>query len=497
MTATVPEFGTINYIVLGVYVAGVIAIGLLFAGRQNSIVDYFLAGRRLPWLAVAMSMYASVTSAMTFMGLPGLAYGQNISLLIVCLMSPLIAPILIFRIYPLYRRLNLTTSYEYIALRFGRRARVAAATLFVLARLGWLGTVIYAPALALHVTTGISMMFAVVIIGVIATVYCVLGGLSAVVWTDVPQFIIMISGVALILAIQHFAVDDGLAGALREAHAADKIAVFDWSFKPTQMTALAVAIAYAFMLIQDYGVDQVSVQRLLAVKSDRGVGFAIAFNALTDFFIIGALLLAGLGFFAYYNQHPGLLPGNVRQDMILPWFVIHELPDGISGLIIAAIFAAAMSSVDSGLNSLTTVILHDVAAPLCGGSSGQMHSISTARILTAVLGIAASVVALFVYQYIGGIIKAFYTFMGLFSAPVLALFLLGMVTRRAHFNGWLIGAAVSITAVLVIQRGGWLHEIYFFPFSAIMTVVIALAVSGVIPDHGTNPAFTWREVMRQ
>ncbi|HMO50506.1 MAG TPA: sodium/solute symporter [Kiritimatiellia bacterium] len=496
MTSDPGQFGALNYAILTLYLIGMIAVGAYFSRRQQSLQDYFLGGRRLPWLAVGMSMYASVTSAMTFMGLPGRAYSQNISLLVVCLMSPLIAPVLIYLIFPLYRKLGLTTSYEYIAMRFGRCARIAVSGLFVLARLSWIGTVIYAPSLALHVTTGIPLAIAALIIGLLATVYCVLGGLSAVIWTDVPQFIIMIGGAIWVAVLLSGLVPDGVVGILREGHLADKLMIFDWTLKPDHMTALAVALAYGFILIQDYGVDQVSVQRLLAVKTDRGVARAVIFNAVTDFFIIGLLLLIGLGLFVYYQQHPGQLPDGIAADRVLPWFILHQLPAGISGLIIAALFAAAMSSVDSGLNSLTTVILNDIAGPLTGRKAESVFSVGLARVLTAVLGLLATAVAIGVYRYIGDIIRAFYTFMGLFSAPVLAFFLLGMLTRRAHALGWGVAAATSIALILTIKRLGWLHEIYFFPASTLFTFICGYLLSLVLPVRGSHSTFTWRGVLR-
>lgn len=493
------SFGTLNYLVLGVYVAGMIAIGLLFAGRQSSLQQYVLAGRALPWFAVAMSMYASVTSAMTFMGLPGMAYRQNLSLLVVSLMSPLVAPVLIFLIYPLYRRLQLTTSYEYILQRFGPRARYAVSALFICARLSWLATVIYAPALALHVTTDVPLGLAIVLIGGMATVYCVLGGISAVVWTDVPQFIIMIGGAIWIAVEICLAVPGGFTGILAEGHAADKLIAFNWSFHLGEMTALGVAIAYFFILIQDYGVDQVSVQRLMAIKTDRGVTKAILFNALTDFVIIALLLFVGLGLFVFYQQHPGHLPPDLRPDRILPWFILHELPAGVSGILIAALFAAAMSSVDSGLNSLTTVILNDIAGPLTAraGETNRWLSVHRARWITLLLGITASLVALLVYDRIEGIIRAFYTYMGLFSAPVLALFLLGMLTRKANALGWMLATGLSITAVLTIKHQGLMDEIHLFPFSTLFTFILGYVFSFLIPDTQTNPDASWNGVMRR
>ncbi len=492
-------FGALNYLVLGSYITAMIAIGLAFAGRQSSLQHYVLAGRSLPWIAVAMSMYASVTSAMTFMGLPGMAYRQNLSLLVVSLMSPLVAPILIFLIYPLYRRLRITTSYEYILHRFGPRARYAVAGLFICARLSWLATVIYAPALALHVTTDVPLGLAIVLIGGMATIYCVLGGLSAVVWTDVPQFIIMIGGAVWIAAEICLSVPGGFTGILAEGHAADKLVAFNWSFRLGEMTALGVAIAYFFILIQDYGVDQVTVQRMMAIKDDRGVTKAILFNAVTDFVIIALLLFVGLGLFIFYQQHPGHLPPDLRPDRVLPWFILHELPAGISGLLIAALFAAAMSSVDSGLNSLTTVILHDIAGPLRtrSGGTNPWLTVNRARLLTFLLGVTASLVALLVYQKIEGIIRAFYTYMGLFSAPVLALFLLGMLTRSANALGWMLATLVSITTILTIKHLDLMDEIHLFPLSTLLTFILGFGLSHLIPDRQTNPNASWSDVMRR
>ena len=150
-------FSPLNLVILAVYLTAMVLIGLRFAGRQKTGEDYFLAGRKMPWLPVAMSMFASLTSATTYLALPGKAYGENISLVVVCFVSPLLAPFLIFVFYPFYRRLRVTTSYEYLGARFGRRARVAASALFLLARLGWLGAVIYAPALALSTVSGLSL----------------------------------------------------------------------------------------------------------------------------------------------------------------------------------------------------------------------------------------------------------------------------------------------------------------------------------------------------
>jgi Na+/proline symporter len=170
------EFGVLNTGILVVYLAGMVSIGVVLAGRQRTTEDYFLAGRNMPWLAVGMSMFASLTSATTYMGVPAFAYGQNVAMIFGVVMSLAAAPILARLFYPVYRRHRVTTSYEYIQLRYGPNARRAVSALFVLGRLGWLGIVIYAPAKAMSVASGMPLNLAIALMGLLAVTYTVLGG---------------------------------------------------------------------------------------------------------------------------------------------------------------------------------------------------------------------------------------------------------------------------------------------------------------------------------
>ncbi|QHI69354.1 sodium:solute symporter family transporter [Tichowtungia aerotolerans] len=470
----------INLAVLLAYLTVMVWIGLRFAGRQKTANDFFLAGRNMPWLAVAMSMYASLTSAVTYMGLPGLAYRSNVTLLAVAIVSPLLAPILIFLFYPVYRKLNITTSYEYIGIRFGPVARKTAAALFLLARLGWMATVIYAPAMALSIATGLPLLASILLMGLLATLYTVAGGLAAVLWTDVVQFVMLIGGaifVAGVLCVKH---PDGMSGILSFAHSHDHLQL-DGSLSLWRMTLTGVAISFFFQMMQDYGTDQVTVQRLLSTKTKGGMARAIAFNAGVDFCIISLLLFIGLGLFAYYELNPGLLPETISGDKIFPHFIISALPSGISGLLIAAIFAAAMSSMDSGINSMATVVVHD----FIGEGKRPVHR---ARIVTAVLGGLATglSVMLFFVAKAEGIIKTFATFMGLFSAPVLALFLFGLLTKRGSFKAWLPAAVIGIIFTFWLQRTevSW---IWYFPFGFAATFVQSVLFSSISAGFSPDP----------
>jgi SSS family transporter len=483
------QFGTLNTLILALYLAGMIGIGLFFSGKQRNAEMFFLGGRKLPWLAVAMSMYASLTSAVTYLGLPGTAYSENIALIIVCIMSPIVAPFILLLFYPLYHRLQVTTSYEYIEKRFGPSARYGVAGLFVLARLGWLGTVVYAPAMAMAIVTGLPLWSCICMMGLLATAYTALGGLAAVVWTDVVQFIILIGGAIWVTFSLINGIEGGAETILQLAKETGRLHIADWKIDLFAMSGPIVAVSFFFQLMQDYGTDQVTVQRLMATGSLRKTVKSVTFNACTDFFIIGLLLFIGLGLFAFFQGQQ--LPDAITGDKVMPYYIIKYLPQGISGLLITAVFAAAMSSMDSGINSIATVIINDFKNPLSKNTQYAVRNndVSLARTITIVLGIASTLLAFYV-STIGGIIKAFASFMSLFSAPVLALFLLGVLTRRGNFYGWLVGLALSVPATLWLQKVVEAHWVYYFPFSFLIAFLTALLTSCLFKTEETSKKLT-------
>jgi len=478
------EFGTLNTVVLMAYLAGMVLIGIALAGRQKTSEDYFLAGRNMPWLAVGMSMFASLTSATTFMGVPAFAYAHNMAMIFGVAMSLVAAPILIRLFYPFYRRHRVTTSYEYILMRFGPGARSVVSALFVLGRLGWLGIVIYAPAKAMSVVSGMPLSMAIGLMGLLAVLYTVLGGLSAVIWTDVVQFVILVGG-AIWLAVSLAGQVPGGAGQIIEvAREANKFDVFNWR-DMSELTALSAMIGWFFVFLNDYGTDQVTVQRLMSVRTDRGVTWAIVFNAINDLLINGLLIFIGLGLFAYFAAFPERLGPEAGTDGILPYYIMHSLPPGVSGLMITAIFAAAMSSVDSGINSLSTVLINDYVRPLRRNPIDSRQEVTLARVLTIVLGLFSVLAAVFAAR-VGNIVQMWMRIVGLFAAPVLSIFVLGMFTRTARFSGWLIGALLGIGLILFIQfqYADQIMEVWYFPISFIITTCTGYVASRLINKLG-------------
>lgn len=485
------SFGAVNYAVLAIYLVGMMWIGIATAGKQKSTRDFFLAGRNVPWIAVAMSVFATITSAISYMGTPGLVYAENVTTYVGPLMMPIVAPVIIVLFLPFYQRLQVTTSYEYIYRRFGPRARYAVSLLFLGARLGWLGTVIFAPSLGLAVVTGIPIWLSILAMGALSVIYTTMGGMTAVIWTDVAQFLILVGGAIVVAGALIWQVPGGLPGIVRVASEGGRLNLHEFWPSLTHMTVTAVALSYFLQFMHDYGVDQITVQRLLAAKDFRGMVRATLMNALFTVLIMGTLAFIGLGLFAYYSTGQGALPKGLSADRIFPYYVVHVLPTGVSGLVIAAVFAAAMSSVSSGINSVVTVIVNDFVVPLRKTARTDHEDVQLARTLTAVIGVFAIGIAFFA-STIGEIMKASQTFLGLFSGPVLALFLLGMLTRRASFAGWLVGAVTALTSTVWVQRNTDVHFVYYFPMSFAIAFVVGLAIGAVFPSkHAAEGLTVW------
>ena len=477
-------FSPLNTVVLFVYLASMLGIGVYFSRKQKSTHDFFLAGRKMHWLIVSFSMFASLTSAVTYMGVPAMAYSENISMVVVCVVSPLLVPVLVVVFYPFYQRLKVTTSYEYVGQRFGYPARTAVSALFILARLGWLGTVIYAPSVALSVVTGIPEWQAILMMGLIATGYTALGGVSADIWSDLVQFAIMLIGAGWIVWSLAADVPGGVGGIVEAARASGNLKVFQWKFSLYEMTGIVVAVSFFFQMMQDYGTDQTTVQRLMATPTLKGIRKAIIVNAAVDFLFIGTLLFIGVGLFAYYSGGAAMPPEGLSNNHLLPYYIIHALPDGVSGLLVTAILAAAMSSMDSGVSSLSTVVINDFVRPMRGAGrpDSELSDLRLARVLTFAFGALGTLTAFYVSSF-EHIIEAYTSIISLFNGPVLALFLLGMLTRRGTFAGWLAGSGLALLCTAYLQYVVKAHWTYYFPCSFGVAIAGGYLFSLVLPKR--------------
>ncbi|MDP6367964.1 MAG: sodium/solute symporter, partial [Planctomycetota bacterium] len=365
----------------------------------------------------------------------------------------MLLPVIVLVIYcfvPLFRRLEVTTAYEYLEARFSLAVRVLASAIFILFQLGRMGIVLLLPAIALSAVTGIDTYLCIGLMGLLATVYTVMGGIAAVIWTDVLQVFVLIGGALLCLVVT-VADTGGLVAVIETAQAADKLHIFDWRWSTTDMVAWVLIVGFAFTNLVPYTTDQTVIQRYLTTRDEKQAAKSMWLNlAMT---IPTGLLFYGLGtaLWVYYMAHPAeqaLLPEKV--DQLVPWFVVTHLPAGVAGVVVAGIFAAAMSSLDSSMNSISAAVVNDFVVRL-GGERHPQGLLLLARRLTCFLGFlgtgAAMVLATYEIRYL---FDFFQKIMGLFGGGLAGVFLLAVFSRTVNAAGALAGLVTGSAATLVI-----------------------------------------------
>ena len=458
------RFGTINYLVLAAYCLILVGMGLHFArGRQND-KDYFLARGRIPWWAAGLSIFGTQLSAITFMAIPAKAYATDWVYILGQVTIVLIAPVVIYWYLPFFRRLGVTTAYEYLEKRFNLAVRLFGSFAFILLQLSRMGVVIFLPALALSAVTGLNIYAAILLMGLLSTFYTALGGIEAVIWSDVLQVIVLLGGALLSLVIMAVSVEGGVGGLVSTAASFDKFHTFTWSWDYTTTTVWVVVLGYMFSNLVPYTADQTVVQRYLTTSSERLAARSIMTNAALT--IPAGLIFFSLGtaLFVFYQNNPQDLQPALQTDAIFPLFIVQQLPAGVSGLLIAGIFAAAMSSLDSSMNSVSAAAVHDFYRRLSANSTARSR-LKLAKRLTLGLGILATTIGLLMASIeIESLFDLFLEFLGLFGGSLAGLFALGIFTQRANALGALAGAVTSAVALYIVST---FTQVHFFLYAAI------------------------------
>ena len=446
-----------DYAVLVVYLGALIAMGWWFSRREKSTDDFFRGGRRVPWWAAGLSIFGTALSAITYVAIPGMAFGGDWTMLVASVSGILLVPVVVGVYIPFYRRLDVTTPYEYLEKRFSTPVRLLGSAQWVLFQFARMSIVLYLPSAALSAVTGMNVFACIVVMGVLATLYTVLGGIEAVIWTDVLQVIVLMGGAVISVVYIACHVDGGLTGIIATAADAGKLHTFDWRWDYTAAVVWVMAVGGAVNNFSAYTTDQALVQRYMSTPTLRQSRAAIWTSALGGiptgllFFFLGTAL------WAFYRQHAGLLPADVDNDRIFPVFIVQQLPVGLSGLLIAGVFAAAMSSIDSGVNSISAAVTTDFIRRFRPGAT-EARMLVLARVLTVVIGAIGTGMALMLATWqIESQYKFFMMILGLFGGSLAGLFVLGLFTRRATWKGALVGAAVGAAAMAVLRlRPGWL-----------------------------------------
>ena len=439
------SFGWVNFSIVGAYLLLLVAMGFYFSKRENSVDDYFKAGGRIPWWAAGLSIFGTQLSAITFMTIPAKTFASDWSYFMFNMGIIIVTPFIVFSFLPYFRRLNVTSAYEYLEDRFNLTARLFGSLMFMFLQLGRLGIVLFLPSMVLSIVTGVDVMTCIILMGVLSIIYTVIGGIEAVIWTDVIQVFVLVGGalISIVLILSH--IDGGWSGLFELAQSSGKLKTFDFQFDFTRPTFWVVLLGGISASLISYGSDQSVVQRYMTTKDEKSAAKSIWTNALLSvpttliFFTIGTAL-----FVLYQNMPEQLDPYALKNtDAIFPFFIVTQLPTGVAGLLIAGVFSAAMSSLDSSMNSVASAVTTDFYRRFRPNKNDREY-LNFARWATAIVGISGTALALMMAGWnIKSLWDQFNTFIGLFAGGLGGLFILGMFTKRANGKGAVIGLLAS------------------------------------------------------
>ena len=435
----------IDYIIVIMSVLLAIGMGMWFAHRQKDTDTYFAGGGKIPAWAVGISIFATLISSVTFLAYPGAAYEGNWILLVQGLMVPIVLVALIGVIVPLFRRVIKLSTYEYFERRFGLFARLYSSLAFTLGHFSKAGTVFFLVSMALATFLQINIYTVVIVLGITIIVLTLLGGMEAIVWMDVVQGALLIGGGIICVVLLLFLPEGGPAEAMRIAGEYNKIDFGPYTWDFTECTFVVMVLNGIFYALQKYGTDQTIVQRYLTARSDKEAKKAAFIGVLMSVPIWAMFMFIGTLLFAYYHSAGApLLPADIKADEVFPYFIGNQLPVGVRGLIIAALAAAAISSLDADLNCLSAIAVQDYYARFRPDSTDK-QKLRFGKWMVVVAGLAALGVACLYISWGGeGVLGALFSLYAIFSAGIVGIFLLGLFSRRANKQGLYIGIAVAV-----------------------------------------------------
>ncbi len=473
-----------DLLVFVVLTAGNVLLGASFFSKNRTSDHFTAGGGKIPSWVVGMSIFATFVSSISFLALPGKAYMSNWNAFVFSLSIP-VASILAYKFFvPLYRRQGNISAYNYLEVRFGSWARIYASSCYVLTQLMRTGAILLLLALPLNALFGWNVRTVIIFTGVAVTLYSMLGGIQAVIWTDALQGFILISGALVCAIVLTFSMPDGPGQIFQIATENHKFSLGSFGLSLSDSTFWVVLAFGLFMNLQNYGIDQNFVQRYMTTKSEKEAKSSALFGSLLYIPVSVLFFYIGTALFAYYKAQPALLPpeltGRGNGDKVFPYFIANGLPSGITGLLIASIFAAGMSTIATSINSTATIVLSDYYKRYFNSDATDRSSMRILYGSSLIFGILSIFIALALVG-IESVLDAWWGLASVFSGGMLGLFLLGYLSKFVRSIDAAIGVAVG--ALLIIWMS--LSPLYFTsghllvfksPFHANLTVVFGTVV---------------------
>jgi len=494
----------IDILIIALYLLGMIGVGVYFSRKNTSTDQFTKASGHIPGWALGISLYATFLSSNTFLGVPGKAFGSNWNSFVFSLSMPAAAWIAAKYFVPFYRKSGEVSAYTHLEHRFGPWARTYAMLCFVLTQLARMGSIFFGIALTLEALTGIDMRTIMIASGVCIIIYTMLGGIEAVIWTEVAQGFIKTIGALVVLGIVIMEMENGFSDIIRIGSVDEKFSLGSFNVTDFTTSTFWVVFLYGFFInLNNFGIDQNYVQRYHTAKNAkeaaRGIWLCVYWYLPVSlvFFFIGTSL------YAYFQQHPELIDAVKQQvaidkgmavtaltpadygDKVLPYFMVTKVPHGLLGLIIAAILSAAMSTISSGMNSSATVFLKDIYQRFIDKDITPKKELLVLYLSTAVIG-ALAIITGIVMIGVKSILDLWWQLAGIFAGGMLGLFLLGMISRSAGNAVAKLATAIGILVIVWMTFSALLPDQYAGlrnPFHMNMVIVVGtltIFLSGIL-----------------
>lgn len=493
-----PTFGWINWTVLIAYLVGMVLLGYYFMRREGDADDFFKGGGRIPWWAAGISIYATMLSAITYMAYPAKAYATDWTYYPMLVTILLVSFPVIKYYLPFFRRLNVTSAYEYLERRFNATTRLMASGLFIVFMVARMALVLYLPSLALTAVTGIDLYICIVLMALVTIVYCTMGGVEAVVWGDVVQGFILVGGALFAVGYLIWGTEGGVQGFWQIGTEYNKFRLFDWSFDYRSATFWVIILGGIANNLISYTSDQTVIQRYLTTKDEAGARHSILLNGFMSVFVSIAFFAIGAGLFTFFKTHPAELDFTMAKgDTIFPFFMMSQLPQGLAGLLIAAIFAATMSTISSNINSVATAFSVDFYKRFRPQATNQ-QTLRVARRTCIVAGVLGMGIALLMATWeILSLLDFFQEILGLLSSGLGGLFLMGIFFPRIGGRAALVGFVCGVCVVFLTR---YLTDTSFLLYGFIgmfASVAVAWVCSFCLKEEKNLKGLCWKTIQRK
>lgn len=468
----------IDIIVFLLFTGGVVAFGCSFFKKKGTSEEFTSAGRSLPGWVVGMSIFATYVSSISYLGYPGKAFSGDWNAFVFSLSIPIASYFAARYFVPFYRSQDSISTYSFLENRFGPWARIYASSCYLLTQIARTGSILYLLALPMNVLLGWHIQTIIVVTSVAIVLYSMLGGMKAVIWTEAIQGIILIGGALVCMFILLFDMPGGPVQTFSIAMEDGKFSLGSFGSSLSESTFWVCLIYGIFTNLQNYGIDQSYVQRYHTAKNEKEAKFSALFGGYLFIPVSAVFFMIGTGLYAFYKVHPGILPDGVRADYVFPFFIVNELPVGLTGLLIASIFAAGMSTIATSVTSSSTIILTDYYQRF-RKHAGNRERMLVLKLSSVGVGVAGILVA-FAFMSVQSALDAWWALASIFSGGMLGLFLLGYISKKARNFDAVLGVVCGVILVCWIVISPFVHANLAIVFGTLLIFLVGFLSANLL-----------------